>query len=212
MAYQFQNASILVIDDMKPMLALVRSILDVFGFRQIYLATDPDEGFKLLCEHNPDIVLTDWLMEPYDGIELIRRIRRDPKVPNRFVPVVMMSGYSHRIRVEEARDIGVTEFLVKPFRARDLYVRLEQLIERPRRFVDSGEFFGPDRRRRKGEGYEGPRRRERDEKEEKEEKEDDSTAHIDAVALFRKLRDEARNTAANMKYKPGDKPGDKDGE
>lgn len=101
-------------------------------------------------------------MQPYDGIELIRRIRRDPRSPNKFVPIIMMTGYSHRARVEQARDMGVTEFLVKPFTAKDLYTRIEQLIERPRQFVDAGEgtYFGPDRRRRRKEEYAGPRRRE----------------------------------------------------
>ena len=72
----------------------------------------------------------------------------------------MMTGYSHKLRAEEARDAGVTEFLVKPFTAKDMYLRIEALIEKPRRFVDAENFFGPDRRRRVVKDYDGPFRRE----------------------------------------------------
>jgi two-component system chemotaxis response regulator CheY len=165
MTYQFRNASILVVDDMEPMLALVTSLLDIFGFKKIYRAADAEEGLKLFLEHRPDLVLIDWQMEPYDGIELARRMRADPRSPNRFVPIIMMTGYSHKIRVEEARDAGITEFLVKPFKAKDLYARIEMLIEKPRRFVEAETFFGPDRRRRRSEEqeYKGSKRRELDE-------------------------------------------------
>lgn len=162
MVYQFKAVSILVVDDMRPMATLVSSLLKIFGFSSIYVAYDPEDAFDQFCRYKPDIVLTDWLMQPYDGIEFIRKIRRDPRSPNKFVPVIMMTGYSHRARVEKARDVGVTEFLVKPFTAKDLYARIEQLIERPRKFVDAGDgmFFGPDRRRRRNDDYSGPARRE----------------------------------------------------
>ena len=162
MVYQFKAVSILVVDDMKPMAVLVSSLLKIFGFQNIHVAYDTEDAFAQFCRYKPDIVLTDWLMQPFDGIEFIRRIRRDPRSPNKYVPVIMMTGYSHRARVEKARDMGVTEFLVKPFTAKDLYTRIEQLIERPRQFVDTGEgaFFGPDRRRRRRDDYMGPRRRE----------------------------------------------------
>ena len=163
MTYKFQNAKILVVDDMQPMLGLTASLLKIFGFEDVLLAHNAAEGFEKFCDHNPDLVLTDWLMEPFDGTELIKKIRNDPKSPNRFVPIIMMTGYSHRIRVEQARDSGVTEFLVKPFRAKDLYARIEMLIEKPRRFVDAEMFFGPDRRRKKPGEYQGPFRRESDE-------------------------------------------------
>ncbi len=70
-----------------------------------------------------------------------------------------MTGFSERRRVFQARDSGVTEFLVKPFNARDLYRRISQIIERPRQFVRSEDFFGPDRRRKSLEEYQGAERR-----------------------------------------------------
>lgn len=159
MTYQFEKASVLIVDDMKPMLSTTASVLKIFGFKNVYTASDPEEGFDKFCQTNPDLVITDWLMEPFDGIALTQKIRTDPKSPNQFVPIILMTGYSAKIRVMEARDKGVTEFMVKPFSAKDLFARIEQLVEKPRKFVHSKKFFGPDRRRRKIDDYEGPRRR-----------------------------------------------------
>lgn len=194
MAYSLDHVRVLVVDDMKPMLTLVQSVLKAFGFKQIILAQNGDEAFEALCRHDPDIVLTDWMMEPQDGLEFTKRIRRDPASPNPYVPVVMMTGFSSRLRVESARDQGITEFLVKPFAAKDLYDRIVQVIERPRQFVDSGEFFGPDRRRKRDDDYEGPfKRATDDEKKKRNAKNMGKEEQRYAAEIIKKLKDDVKS-------------------
>ena len=144
------------------MLDISKSLLVTFGVGHVIGAQNGEIGFKRICEYNPDIVIADWMMKPVDGINFTRRVRNDPASPNPYVPVILMTGFSERKRVLEARDAGVTEFLVKPFNARDLYKRLVQVIERPRQFVRSNDFFGPDRRRKREMAFTGPYRRESD--------------------------------------------------
>lgn len=162
MTYQLQNISIMIVEDNQPMLDLAKSLLDTFGVGNVIACKNGEEGFKEFCLSNPDIVIADWMMKPIDGISLTRRIRNDNLSPNQFVPVILMTGFSEKRRVLQARDAGVTEFLVKPFNARDLYRRVSQVIERPRQFVRSEDFFGPDRRRKKGKNFEGDLKRETD--------------------------------------------------
>ena len=159
MSYDLSQVRILIVEDMQPMLALTTSLLTMFGFKNVYGARTVDEGFKLFLQYNHDLIITDWLMEPHDGLELIRRIRKEDASPNKFVPIILMTGYSDQPRVENARDMGVTEFLMKPYSARDMYARIVQIIEKPRQFVDTGEFFGPDRPRRKNFDYRGSEKR-----------------------------------------------------
>ncbi|MBX2834493.1 MAG: response regulator [Micavibrio sp.] len=159
MNYQFDKVSVLVVEDNQPMLELMKSILTTFGITEIYSAKNGDEGFKAFCTHKPDLVISDWMMRPVDGISLTRRIRNDPSSPNQFSPVILMSGFTEKRRVMQARDVGVTEFLVKPFNARDLYRRISSIIEKPRQFVRSEDFFGPDRRRKVPDDFSGPHRR-----------------------------------------------------
>lgn len=163
MAYEFDKIKILVVEDMLPILGLTKSVLNVFGFKNLVSAKDGSEAFEVFCEENPDIVVTDWVMEPVDGIQLIDMIRNDQRSPNPYVPIILLTGYSNRLRVEDARDKGITEFLAKPYSARDLFTRLVQIIENPRQFVKTKEFFGPDRRRRKNENFDGVIKRHTDE-------------------------------------------------
>ena len=159
MAYQFKSAKILVVDDMVQMQTLLKSLLGIFGFQDIETAENGKDGFEKFCRFEPDLVLTDWMMEPVNGIELVERIRNDKRSPNRFTPVLLMTGFSSQLRVEKARDMGITEFVVKPFTARDLYAKIEHVVEKPRQFVEHRNYFGPDRRRRVMQDYDGPYRR-----------------------------------------------------
>lgn len=144
------------------MLEVVVNALKLLGVGQVYQARNGESGFQQFVKVRPDIVLTDWEMEPVDGLELIKWIRRDSMSPKRTVPVIIMTGYAASMRVSEARDKGVTEFLVKPFTANELARRIAYVIDSPRDFVETREFFGPDRRRRRSQDYEGPERRKED--------------------------------------------------
>ena len=159
MAYDFSTVSVLIVEDNQPMVTLLKTLLNTFGIEKIFTAKDGDEGFDVFKKESPDLVISDWMMKPVDGISFTRRIRNDSMSPNQFVPVILMTGFSEKRRVMQARDAGVTEFLVKPFNARDLYRRISQIIERPRQFVRSEDFFGPDRRRKSAKDYGGPERR-----------------------------------------------------
>ncbi len=190
MTYKLDQVRILIVDDMQPMLSLVTSILNIFGFQHVYTALNAEKAFELVCKHDPDIIITDWLMEPTDGLQFVKEVRRNTKSPNPYVPIIMMTGYSARLRVENARDHGVTEFLVKPFSAQDLCRRVIQIVEKPREFVDMDGFFGPDRRRKRGKDYEGPRRRSREEKGSKTPRTPEQKQVMD---LLTKLRDEVKD-------------------
>lgn len=159
MALKLDRISILVVEDTIPMRKLLVSVLESLGVGKIYTADHADTGYAMFQKHNPDIVISDWLMQPSDGMALIRQIRLNPKSPNKLVPIIMVTGYSSMGRVKEARDMGVTEFLVKPFTANDLAKRIAYVVNRPRDFIETPRYFGPDRRRKNLENYIGPLRR-----------------------------------------------------
>ncbi len=164
MGFKFEKLSMLVVEDTQPMQKLLVSVLEALGIKNVETCANGQDAFRLFCNHNHDIVLSDWQMDPVDGISLTRMVRKHQLSPNRVAPVILITGYSAWPRVEEARDAGVTEFLVKPFTAHDLARRIAHVINAPRDFIDTQDFFGPDRRRRKSadSGYTGPHRRAED--------------------------------------------------
>ena len=164
MGFKFEKLSMLVVEDTQPMQKLLVSVLEALGIKNVQTCTNGQDAFRQFCNYSHDIVLSDWQMEPIDGIELTRMVRKHQQSPNRLAPVILITGYSAWPRVEEARDVGVTEFLVKPFTAHDLARRIAHVINKPRDFIETQDFFGPDRRRRKESDneYAGPHRRDED--------------------------------------------------
>lgn len=164
MGFEFEKLSVLIAEDTVPMRELFGAILQNLGIKDIHMASDGQEAFESFQKENQDIILTDWIMSPMDGLELTKEVRTNSLSPNRMAPVILITGYSAWPRVAQARDTGVTEFLVKPFTAKDIARRLAHVITHPRDFIETPNFFGPDRRRRKDPAYSGPMRREEDQK------------------------------------------------
>lgn len=94
-----------------------------------------------------NILFTDWSGE-LDAITLMTFLR-GPDSFNRFLPIVVMTAYNSSEHVRQARDAGMSEFMLKPFSAVVLQSRLKGVVQSARFYVDSGEYFGPDRRRRR---------------------------------------------------------------
>lgn len=162
----FDYLRALVIEDNNHMRTLMRSLLQALGIKQVLECSDGAAGYAELRDKKPDFVLTDLSMQPVDGIEFTKMVRTAKDSPNPYVPIVMVTGHTERARVEAARDAGVTEFLAKPITVQNLLLRIVEIVERPRPFVRSGNYFGPDRRRRRDPDYTGPWRRQEDLKDE----------------------------------------------
>jgi CheY-like chemotaxis protein len=159
---RYDLLKILLVDDNHHMRVLLAEILKAVGVQHIFEAGDGAQGLQMMRNHPIDIVMTDLSMQPLDGIDFVRLLRRSPDSPNQMCPVIMITGHSTMTRVQEARNAGVNEFLAKPLTARGVVERITQVIEHPRPFVKTEDYFGPDRRRRADPNFQGPFRREGD--------------------------------------------------
>src|SRR5262245_57026781 len=156
----FNKLRFLVIDDNAHMRRILRSLLHGFGAREVYEAEDGAAGLEAFTHYVPDIVLTDWAMPIFDGLELTQMIRQPGANANPYVPIIMLTGHSEKKRVVAARDAGVTEFIATPISAKAPYQRILTVVANTRPFIRTKTYFGPDRRRSIGtSSYGGPERR-----------------------------------------------------
>jgi CheY-like chemotaxis protein len=155
----FNRLRVLVIDDNQHMRRILRTLLHSFGTREVYEAEDGASGLEAFTHTLPDIVITDWVMPIFDGLEVTQMIRQPGANANPYVPIIMLTGHSEKKRVLMARDAGVTEFLAKPISAKALYQRVVTIVVNPRPFIKTRTYFGPDRRRNTILGYAGVERR-----------------------------------------------------
>ncbi len=151
--------NVLIVDDNKHMITIVKTLLRGFGIGRFLEANDAAEAFDLVRSEHIDFIIVDYLMEILDGTDFIRLVRTGDDSPNPFIPIIMLTAYSERSKVVAARDAGVTEFCCKPVTATELYRKVQSIVNSPRPFVRTSTFFGPDRRRLKNDSYRGPERR-----------------------------------------------------
>lgn len=159
-----ENLSILCVDDNTNMLIIIKTMLNGLGCKSIHTATDAAEAFEIFWRQPIDLIITDYVLPTLDGVELTQIIRTANDSPNIKVPIIMLSAYAERYRIENARDNGVNEFLRKPVSTKDLYLRIVEHFRKPREFINATNYVGPDRRRKINENYLGKEKRSTDSK------------------------------------------------
>ncbi|MEW6658500.1 MAG: chemotaxis response regulator CheY [Thermodesulfobacteriota bacterium] len=119
---------VLVADDFATMRKIVRNILKQIGFDNIVEAEDGQAAVQVLKNENIGLVVTDWNMPNMSGLELLKKIRSDPKTAH--LPVLMVTAEGLKENVVEAVKAGVNNYVVKPFTAEILQEKLEQIFKK----------------------------------------------------------------------------------
>jgi len=115
---------ILVIDDEREIVKLVRAYLEQSGFK-VVAAADGQEGLTVFRHEKPDLVVLDLNLPRIDGLDVCRTIRRESDTP-----VIMLTA-----RVEEqdrliGLELGADDYIVKPFSPREVVARVRTVLRR----------------------------------------------------------------------------------
>lgn len=115
------NKKVLIVDDDTFSLRLLEKYLKMSDY-EVLKAADGRDALKLVLEHAPRVLITDWTMPEMDGVELCKALRGHEGV--RFIYVVMVTAHSDIGRLVEAFDAGADDFLPKPINRQELMARL----------------------------------------------------------------------------------------
>jgi len=120
------NMNILVVDDYKTMLRILRNLLRQLNFSNIEEATDGAAALQKLRDTSFDLIISDWNMEPMTGIQLLREVRADGKL--KHIPFIMITAESKSENVIAAKEAGVSNYIVKPFNAETLKSKMVSVL------------------------------------------------------------------------------------
>jgi len=120
------NMPILIVDDYRTMLKIIRNLLKQLGFTNVEEATDGSEALGKLREGEFDLVISDWNMEPMTGLQLLKEVRADDRL--RAVPFIIITAESKIENVVAAKEAGVSNYIVKPFNAGTLKSKLTSVL------------------------------------------------------------------------------------
>ncbi len=120
------NMQILIVDDYKTMLRIVRNLLKQLGFDNVDEAADGSEALSKLRGRPYGLVISDWNMEPMTGYQLLKEVRSDTKLAE--TPFIMVTAESKTENVIAAKKAGVNNYIVKPFNAATLKTKMCSVI------------------------------------------------------------------------------------
>ena len=120
------STPILIVDDYKTMLRIVRNLLNQLGFHNVDEATDGSMALQKLREKHFGLVISDWNMEPMTGLQLLKEVRADDHLKQ--TPFIMVTAESKTDNVIAAKKAGVNNYIVKPFNAATLKQKIASVL------------------------------------------------------------------------------------
>ena len=108
-----KSMNVLVVDDYKTMVRIVRGLLEQLGFRNIDDAADGQAALEKVQAGNYGLILSDWNMAPMTGYDFLKAVRADPRTAS--TPFVMVTAEMKTENVVMARQAGVSNYIIKPF-------------------------------------------------------------------------------------------------
>jgi DNA-binding response OmpR family regulator len=118
------SPKILVIDDDEKLNSLLKEYLSKFGF-EVFSATHPSDGIKLVLQNLPDLVVLDVMMPDMDGFEVCREIRK-----NNNIPIIMLTARGELTDKVVGLELGADDYMPKPFEPRELVARIQVILRR----------------------------------------------------------------------------------
>jgi len=120
---------VLLVEDDLNLTELLRYNLEREGF-EVLAAVDGEEGLALAQEERPDLVVLDWMVPNLSGIEICRRLRRDPELAR--IPVLMLTARAEETDRIRGLETGADDYITKPFSPRELIARIRAVLRRLR--------------------------------------------------------------------------------
>lgn len=118
---------ILIVEDEPPLVEMLKYNFESAGFRTS-VATDGQEALFQAEELTPDLILLDWMLPEYSGIEICRKLRdRDA---TKSVPIIMLTARSEEDDRILGLNSGADDYVVKPFSPKELVARVQATLRR----------------------------------------------------------------------------------
>jgi phosphate regulon transcriptional regulator PhoB len=126
-------AKVLVIDDEKDIVSLLRYHLEKSGF-QCLEGMDGPTALRLVREHHPDLLILDLMLPGMDGLEICRQLRQDAATAR--LPILMLTAKVEEVDRVVGLEVGADDYVVKPFSPRELVARVRAILRRAQEPAD----------------------------------------------------------------------------
>lgn len=132
--------NILIVDDEKDIVELVAFNLEKEG-HGVLKAHDGERALQIARAKAPDLIILDLMLPGIQGIEVCKRLRRDPATA--MVPIIMLTAKGDEIDRVLGLEVGADDYVTKPFSVKELMARVKAVLRRAemRREAENGEVI-----------------------------------------------------------------------
>src|SRR5260370_18619307 len=118
--------NVLIVDDYKTMLRIIRNLLKQIEFNNGDEASDGADALAKVRGGSFGLVISDWNMAPMTGLQLLQEVRADARL--KATPFIMITAESKVENVVAAKQAGVSNYIVKPFNAETLRGKIQKVL------------------------------------------------------------------------------------
>ncbi|PSJ22723.1 phosphate regulon transcriptional regulatory protein PhoB [Halomonas sp. ND22Bw] len=119
--------TVLIVDDEAPIREMIAVALEMADYR-VLEADNAQSAHAMVVDHQPDLVLLDWMMPGTSGVELSRRLKREEGTSE--LPIIMLTAKGEEDNKIQGLESGADDYITKPFSPRELVARLKAVLRR----------------------------------------------------------------------------------
>jgi len=121
------SANIYIVEDEEPIITLIKYNLEKEGYKVSY-SDNGNDGIKGIKNSLPDLVLLDWMLPDFSGVEICKNLKRDSKFKN--IPIIMLTAKGEEEDKIKGLNSGADDYITKPFSFPELLARVKALLRR----------------------------------------------------------------------------------
>ena len=121
------SANIYIVEDEEPIITLIKYNLEKEGYK-VFFSENGNDGIKGIKNSLPDLVLLDWMLPDFSGVEICKNLKKDIKFKN--IPIIMLTAKGEEEDKIKGLNSGADDYITKPFSFPELLARVKALLRR----------------------------------------------------------------------------------
>ena len=121
------SANIYIVEDEEPIITLIKYNLEKEGYKVSY-SDNGNDGIKGIKNSLPDLVLLDWMLPDFSGVEICKNLKKDIKFKN--IPIIMLTAKGEEEDKIKGLNSGADDYITKPFSPKELILRINSILKR----------------------------------------------------------------------------------
>jgi len=131
------NLNILVVEDEEAIREMLILVMEQAQFR-VHASASAEQALSVLAENSIDLLVLDWMLPGISGVELARRLKKDPSYKD--LPIILLTARGEEEDKIRGLEIGADDYVTKPFSPKELVARIKAVMRRSGKLSEYGQI------------------------------------------------------------------------